>query len=125
MSLQLKLNEVSKKFKDGELKVSVNIAKMGAFYNRKEGLQIIVNDVSEPTYIAVSAQVQTILRDSIGYGMVNSNYDFDTNKINIDFIPIEKERVASIRSNYHKSTSEPVIRRNYSTAPGCTDLNKF
>jgi hypothetical protein len=119
MSIQSKITEINTKLKDAKLNTSVTIIKKGFAFSKKDGLQVLVNDVPEANQIDVSAQIQTILRASLGYGTLKTKYDINSNQLGLEYVPIANARVASTRSDY--------IRQEHRTyqptgTPGRTDV---
>jgi hypothetical protein len=121
MNIQSKLTEISRKLKDTELKTEITTTKTGPVFNKKEGIQILVSDVPESKYIDISAQIQTILRESLGYGTVKTNYALELNQLDLEYIPIPNAKIASTRSDY---TREQHRQYRPASTPGCTNPGK-
>jgi len=121
MSLQSKVSEINTQLKEDKLNAYVKAARFGLPFNRKEGIQVIVSDVQALCDIDVSAQVQKILRKSLGYGTAKVEYTKDLKKLVLEYIPIPTQNVASTKADYIESYSKSY---SPSSTPGCTPLGK-
>jgi hypothetical protein len=106
MNIKSKLGNIDEKLKEARLDTTVEIVKIGNYFSKKNGLQVLVRNVSESSYIDTFAQVQKILTGLLGYGTVKSDYSFDSSKLVVEFVPLQNVRVASTASNYVRDSSE-------------------
>ena len=60
-------------------------------WKRSPYVHVVVNDVRDEDRIQLSANLQEILGDALGYGAVTVKYNPDDQKLTLNYIPVGKE----------------------------------